>query len=55
MVTFDENHTYDTQNSVGGIHVGDAVPAKFVGTRESTLYKHYSDMATVGANWNLQY
>jgi acid phosphatase len=53
MVTFDENHTYGKQNRVVGILLGDAVPAQLVGTTDDTFYNHYSEIATVQANWGL--
>jgi acid phosphatase len=52
-VTFDENHTYGKQNRVVGILLGDAVPTSLVGTTDTTFYNHYSEIATVQANWGL--
>ncbi|RPB16251.1 acid phosphatase [Morchella conica CCBAS932] len=53
LVTFDENHSYTTQNRVLGILLGGAVPANLVGTTDSNYYDHYSEIATVEANWGL--
>ncbi|KAH7405814.1 phosphoesterase family-domain-containing protein [Phaeosphaeria sp. MPI-PUGE-AT-0046c] len=53
MVTFDENHTYGKANRVVGILLGDAVPAQLVGTTDDTFYNHYSEIASVQANWGL--
>jgi acid phosphatase len=53
MVTFDENHTYSKQNRVVSILLGDAVPASLVGTTDDSYYNHYSEIATVQANWGL--
>ncbi|KAI5845263.1 phosphoesterase family-domain-containing protein [Morchella snyderi] len=53
LVTFDENHSYTTQNRVFGILLGGAVPANLVGTTDSNYYDHYSEIATVEANWGL--
>jgi acid phosphatase len=53
MVTFDENHTYGKQNRVVGILLGDSVPAQLVGTTDDTFYNHYSEIASVQANWGL--
>ncbi|KAK7987412.1 hypothetical protein PG989_007727 [Apiospora arundinis] len=53
LVTFDENETYSIQNRVMGILLGDAVPAEQVGTTDSNFYNHYSEIATVEANWDL--
>lgn len=38
LVTFDENHSYTTQNRVLGILLGGAVPANLVGTTDSNYY-----------------
>ncbi|MCJ1330336.1 hypothetical protein MMC10_007019 [Thelotrema lepadinum] len=53
LVTFDENHTYTEQNRVLAILLGDAVPSNLVGSKDSTFYDHYSEIATVEANWDL--
>ena len=53
LVTFDENHTYTQQNRVVGILLGDAVPSNLVGTSDTNYYNHYSEIATVQANWGL--
>jgi acid phosphatase len=53
LITFDENHTYTTQNKILGILVGDAVPKHLEGTTDSNYYNHYSEIATVEANWCL--
>ena len=52
-LAFDENETYDEQNIVDTILLGNAVPSDLVGTQDSTFYTHYSDLATVEANWKL--
>ncbi|KAL8826266.1 MAG: hypothetical protein Q9191_003905 [Dirinaria sp. TL-2023a] len=53
LITFDENHTYTTQNRVLAILLRDAVPSDLVGTTDSNFHDHYSEIATVEANWNL--
>ncbi|KAF2089184.1 phosphoesterase-domain-containing protein [Saccharata proteae CBS 121410] len=53
LITFDENETYTIQNNVLAILLGDAVPAKYIGTTDSTYYDHYSALSTVEANWDL--
>ena len=53
LITFDENHTYSEPNRVMSILLGDAVPEYMVGTTDDTVYTHYSEIATVTANWNL--
>jgi acid phosphatase len=52
-VTFDENHSYAQQNRVVAILLGDAIPTNLVGTTDSAYYNHYSEIATVQANWGL--
>ncbi|KAI1170068.1 acid phosphatase phoa [Nemania sp. FL0916] len=53
LVTFDENETYTIQNRVLGILLGDAVPRHLVGSVDNHFYNHYSEIATVSANWDL--
>lgn len=53
ILTFDENHTYTQQNRIVGILLGDAVPKELVGTTDNNFYNHYSEIATVQANWGL--
>ncbi|KAI1769987.1 phosphoesterase-domain-containing protein [Hypoxylon cercidicola] len=53
LITFDENETYSIQNRILAILIGDAVPAKLVGTKDNSYYNHYSEIATVEANWDL--
>lgn len=52
LVTFDENHTYTLANRVFSFLVGD-LGKKEVGTTDSNFYDHYSEIATVEANWGL--
>jgi hypothetical protein len=53
FITFDENGSYARQNRVVGILVGDAIPAELVGTEDAAVYNHYSEIASVSANWDL--
>ncbi|KZL68537.1 acid phosphatase, partial [Colletotrichum incanum] len=53
LVTFDENETYGQQNRILGILLGDAVPKELIGSTDSNFYNHYSELATVQANWDL--
>lgn len=53
LITFDENSSYAIQNRVLAILLGDAVPSDLVGTTDSNYYNHYSELATVEANWDL--
>jgi hypothetical protein len=52
LLTFDENHTYTLANRVFSILLGGAVQGK-QGTKDESYYNHYSEIATVEANWNL--
>ncbi|KAK3180333.1 hypothetical protein K4F52_008304 [Lecanicillium sp. MT-2017a] len=53
LLTFDENETYAQRNNILGILIGDAVPEELVGTTDDNFYNHYSEIATVSANWDL--
>lgn len=53
LITFDENSSYAMQNRVLAILLGDAVPSHLIGTTDSTFYNHYSEIASVEANWDL--
>lgn len=53
LITFDENETYTIQNRILAILIGDAVPAEMVGTTDDNYYNHYSEIASVEANWDL--
>ncbi|KAI0128295.1 acid phosphatase [Xylariales sp. AK1849] len=53
LITFDENETYSIQNRILGILIGDAVSPALVGTTDDNYYNHYSEIATVSANWDL--
>lgn len=53
LVTWDENSSYAQQNRVLAILLGDAVPSDLIGTTDSNFYNHYSEIATVQANWDL--
>jgi len=53
FLTFDEVSTSNAQNRVVGILLGGAVPTSLVGTSDAAFYVHYSQLATVEANWGL--
>ncbi|KAL7790937.1 phosphoesterase family domain-containing protein [Trichoderma ceciliae] len=53
LLTWDESETYTQRNRILGILLGDAVPKHFVGTTDDNFYNHYSEIATVEANWDL--
>ncbi|KAF8965802.1 acid phosphatase [Flammula alnicola] len=53
VLTFDENGTDNEQNRIDTILLGTAVPKQLVGTQDTAFYNHYSELATVEANWHL--
>ncbi|KAK7202831.1 phosphoesterase family-domain-containing protein [Myxozyma melibiosi] len=53
LLTFDENENYAIQNRVYALLLGGAVPEALQGTEDDTFYNHYSEIATVEANWDL--
>lgn len=53
LVTFDENSSYAIQNRVLAILLGDVIPAHLIGSTDANFYNHYSEIATVQANWGL--
>ncbi|KAL1584045.1 hypothetical protein WHR41_08176 [Cladosporium halotolerans] len=53
LLTFDESETYTKSNRVFSILLGDAVPKHLHGTKDDSYYNHYSEIATVEANWDL--
>lgn len=53
VITWDENESYTQHNHILAILLGDAVPKSLVGTTDDTFYNHYSEIATVQANWGL--
>ncbi|KAH9825618.1 Phosphoesterase family [Teratosphaeria destructans] len=52
LVTFDETETYTIGNRVFSILLGGAVKGK-ENTSDASFYNHYSEIATVEANWDL--
>ena len=50
---FDETGVDNIQNRVANILLGNAIPKKLIGTTDSNFYVHYSEIATVEANWDL--
>ncbi|KAL9099711.1 MAG: hypothetical protein Q9163_004833 [Psora crenata] len=53
MLTFDENETYEEQNRIEAILLGDAIPTHLRGTTDPNYYTHYSEISTIEANWDL--
>ncbi|GJJ68125.1 phosphatidylinositol-3-phosphatase [Entomortierella parvispora] len=52
VLTFDESDTYDIENRVYTLLLGDVI-ADLKNTTDSTFYTHYSILSTVEANWDL--
>lgn len=53
LLTFDETSSYNQENRVYSILLGDAVPKHLRGTTDDTFYTHYSVIASLSANWGL--
>ncbi|KAH3901550.1 related to Probable acid phosphatase [Saccharomycodes ludwigii] len=53
LLTFDENENYGMQNTVFSVLLGGVIPDELKGTNDDTFYDHYSQIATVEANWDL--
>ncbi|KAH3681509.1 hypothetical protein WICPIJ_007532 [Wickerhamomyces pijperi] len=53
LLTFDESESYTDKNKVFALLFGGAVPESLHGTIDSTFYNHYSQIASVEANWDL--
>lgn len=55
-ITWQANgQTPTARNHVAGILVGDAIPKKLHGTTDGAYYNHYSEIASVEANWGLHH
>jgi acid phosphatase len=52
VLTFDENETYQTQNRVLTLLLGD-ITQDLKNTTDDTFYNHYSLLASVQSNWDL--
>lgn len=50
---FDEVEDDKAQNRVFNVLLGGAIPKHLMGTTDSSFYDHYSELATVEANWDL--
>jgi acid phosphatase len=53
VLTFDENDSSNPRNNIDTVLLGSAVPHHLVGTVDPAFYNHYSEIATVEANWGL--
>lgn len=53
LLTYDESETYSIPNRIVSILLGGAVPEKLKGTKDDTVYSHYSILSTIENNWDL--
>lgn len=54
LLTFDENETYEINNRIYTLVLGNGLPADLWGKEDDTYYTHYSAISTVEANWGLK-
>jgi acid phosphatase len=53
LLTYDESETYSLPNRIVSVLFGGAVPDNLKGTKDNTLYTHYSILSTLENNWEL--
>jgi acid phosphatase len=53
VINFDEDSTYVIPNKVMTLLLSDQLPEELVGATDDNVYTHYSNLATVEANWGL--
>lgn len=54
LITWDEAEiTPSAPNNILAVLIGDAIPKELIGTEDKSFYTHYSEIATVSANWDL--
>jgi acid phosphatase len=53
LLTFDEDETYTSHNTIFSILLGGAIPENLKGTTDNTFYTHYSTISSISANWGL--
>lgn len=53
LLTYDESETYALPNRISSILLGGAIPNNLKGTKDDTLYTHYSILSTLQNNWEL--
>lgn len=53
LLTYDESATYEVPNRIVSLLLGGAIPNSLKGTKDSTLYTHYSILSSLENNWNL--
>ena len=54
VLSFDENETWDVQNHIYTLVLGNGLPDDVVGTTDDTFYTHFYLLSTVEANWALK-
>ncbi|GJE96100.1 phosphoesterase family-domain-containing protein [Phanerochaete sordida] len=54
LLTFDENESYNINNRIYTLVLGNGLPANLKGQEDDTYYTHYSAISTVQANWGLK-
>jgi acid phosphatase len=53
LLTYDESATYPIPNKIASLLLGGAVPQSLKGTKDDTIYSHYSILSTLENNWEL--
>ena len=54
LLTFDENESYDINNRIYTLVLGNGLPEHLRNTSDDTYYTHFSALSTVQANWGLK-
>ncbi|OWB74507.1 hypothetical protein B5S31_g4306 [[Candida] boidinii] len=55
LLTFDENDSYSVKNNVFSVLLGGVIPEELKGTFDNTFYNHYSQIASLEANFDLHH
>jgi acid phosphatase len=53
LLTYDESETYQIPNRIVSLLLGGVVPKNLKGTKDDTMYTHYSILSTLENNWGL--
>ncbi|CAL3973440.1 unnamed protein product [Diplocarpon coronariae] len=53
LLTYDESETYELPNRIVSLLLGGAVSKELKGTKDDTVYSHYSILSTLQNNWDL--
>ncbi len=53
LLTYDESATYPIPNRIVSLLLGGVVPGELKGTKDDTVYTHYSILSTLQNNWGL--